>query len=31
MYDGLAGVTERVSKTYRRCAACLYERGLGDT
>jgi hypothetical protein len=30
IYDGLTGVMERVTKTYRGCDACRYERGLGD-
>jgi len=30
IYDGLAGTLERVTKVYRGCDACRYERGLGD-
>jgi molybdopterin/thiamine biosynthesis adenylyltransferase len=30
IYDGLTGTMEIVKKTYRGCAACRYERGLGD-
>jgi molybdopterin/thiamine biosynthesis adenylyltransferase len=30
IYDGLAGSIERVTKMYRGCEACRYERGLGD-
>jgi molybdopterin/thiamine biosynthesis adenylyltransferase len=30
MYDGLTGVVERVTKPFRGCDACRYERGLGD-
>ena len=30
IYDGLAGTLERLTKVYRGCDACRYERGLGD-
>jgi len=29
-YHGTTGTVERLSKTYRGCDACRYERGLGD-
>jgi hypothetical protein len=31
IYDGLSGTIERVTKPYRACDACSYERGRGDT
>jgi molybdopterin-synthase adenylyltransferase len=30
IYDGLTGTVERAIKAYRGCAACTYERALGD-
>jgi molybdopterin/thiamine biosynthesis adenylyltransferase len=30
IYDGTTGTVERLSKIYRGCDACRYERGLGD-
>jgi hypothetical protein len=30
IYDRLTGTVERVSKAYRGCTACRYERGRGD-